>query len=224
MSNNLKNEFETKVALEARASEDDRLSSPSAGRNRDVIRDIFKQLMPAQGTALEIGSGTGEHAMHIAATMPGITWQPSDPDPASRRSISAWREHLTLANVQAPLALDVTAPAWWQHPDLPDRISMLISINMIHIAPFAAVQGLLAGAGELLSSGDRLFLYGPFKRHGETAPSNHEFDASLKSRDEGWGVRDLDLEILPLADQAGLSLTTVIEMPANNLSVIFSKD
>ncbi len=211
---------EKEIALEERRREERRLFSPSAARNRDPIRDAFLKVMPRAGVILEIGSGTGEHAVHIAAAAPGLLWRPGDPD-ASRASIAAWTEHFGLANVAAPDAIDVTAASWEE--DLAP-VDGVVSINMIHIAPFSAAGGLIAGAGRLLRPGGRLFLYGPFKRKGaHTAPSNAEFDASLKARDPRWGVRDLDLEIAPLAAEAGLALEEIIEMPANNLSVIFRR-
>lgn len=209
------------IALEERGREAQRLFSPSAARNRDAIRDAFLKTMPQAGVILEIGSGTGEHAVHIAGAARGLRWLPGDPDAASRASIAAWTEHLTLANVAAPHAIDVTAPGWDQ--GLPP-IDGAVSINMIHIAPVEAARGLIAGAARLLKPGGKLFLYGPYARNGaHTAPSNADFDASLKARNPGWGVRDLDLDIAPLAAASGLALETVIDMPANNLSVVFGR-
>ena len=179
--------------------------------------------MPVSGHILEIGSGTGEHAAHIAGAAPGLDWQPSDPDPASRRSIDAWAAHGALAGLRPALDLDVTAPHWWRAitPDL----AGMVSINMIHIAPFAAAEGLFAGAAALLeqAAAARLMLYGPFLREGISAPSNLDFDASLKSRDPAWGVRDLDREIIPLAAGNGFAPAAIIEMPANNLTVLFAR-
>lgn len=212
---------DAEIALEERGRSERRLFSPSAARNRDPIRAAYFKVMPRAGVILEIGSGTGEHAVHIAAAAPGLTWRPGDPDAASRGSIAAWAEHLALTNVAVPHAIDVTAADWDKDLAPADGV---VSINMIHIAPFSAAEGLIAGAGRLLRSGGRLFLYGPFKRKGaHTALSNSDFDASLKARDPRWGVRDLDLEIAPLADAAGLALEEIIEMPANNLSVVFRR-
>jgi cyclopropane fatty-acyl-phospholipid synthase-like methyltransferase len=209
------------IALEERSREERRLFSPSAARNRDAIRDAFLKTMPVEGAVLEVGSGTGEHAVHIAAAAPALRWLPGDPDAASRASIAAWTEHLNLANVAAPHAIDVTATGWDQGLAPVDGV---VSINMIHIAPFEAARGLIAGAARLLASGGKLFLYGPFARNGtHTATSNAEFDASLKARDPRWGVRDLDLDIAPLAAASGFALEAVIEMPANNLSVVFAR-
>ncbi|MGF1544795.1 MAG: DUF938 domain-containing protein [Parvularculaceae bacterium] len=214
---------EKEIALEARAAEADRLFSPSAARNRDVIRDAFLRLAPADGDVLEIGSGTGEHAVRIAAARPGGLWRPGDPDAASRRSIAAWTAHLGLTNVARPHAVDATRDDWGAE-ERTGAYAAIVSINMIHIAPFAAARGVFAGAGRLLRPDGRLFLYGPFSRDGvHTAPSNVDFDASLKSRDPDWGVRDLERDLAPLADAAGLDLAEIIEMPANNLSVAFAR-
>jgi len=210
------------IALEARETSGARLFSPSAARNREAILEVFLAHMPQAGMVLEIGSGTGEHAVHIAAHLPELTWLPGDPDETSRASISAWIAETGLANIAAPHAIDVTIADWAKAVSRP--IDAIVSINMIHIAPFAAAEGLIAGAGEILREGGKLFLYGPFSRNGEhTAPSNAAFDASLKARDPSWGVRDLENDIVPLAEKAGLSLEDVVSMPANNFSVIFAR-
>lgn len=212
------------VALEARAEvADGRRHSPSIARNRDAVRDVYLEHMPASGTVLEIASGTGEHGAHIASALPGMTWQYSDIDTASLASQAAWRVFTgEQARLLEPVLLDVTSPDWSASgAKLP--VQAMFCANMIHIAPFVAAEGLLAGAGRHLVPGGRLMLYGPFARAGEIAPSNARFSEDLESRDKSWGVRDLDHEILPLADAAGLKLIDVIEMPANNLSVIFEK-
>jgi len=213
------------IALEARAVEEDRLFSPSAARNREAIREVFIQHMPMEGLIVEIGSGTGEHAVEILKAAPELIWQPSDPDEASRRSVNGWARHEALSNLRPALNLDVTQAGWWREIEhaVAGPTKGLISINMIHIAPFTAAEGLITGAGAKLSSGGKLFLYGPFKRNGRTAPSNLDFDTSLKSRDLSWGVRDLDLDIVPLAERHNLELETVVEMPANNHSVVFTR-
>lgn len=209
------------IALETRDRLEGRLYSPSAARNRDVLRDVFVRMMQATGTIIEVGSGTGEHVVHFAAALTGASFHPGDPDAASRASIAAWTRHLGLSNIAPPHDRDVSLADW--DLTLP-RADALVSINMIHIAPFAAAEGLFKGAGRLLGAKGRLFLYGPFSRQGaHTAPSNAAFDASLKSRDPRWGVRDLDLEIVPLAERAGLRLIHCEAMPANNFSVVFEK-
>lgn len=216
------NEIKPEIALETRNLKGARLFSPSTARNRDAIFEIFQAHMPHSGTILEIGSGTGEHAVHIAAQLPSLIWLPGDPDEASRASIAAWITDAELENVQPPHAIDVTLDDWTR--DAPRPLDAIVSINMIHIAPFAAAEGLIAGAGEILKTGGKLFLYGPFSRNGaHTAPSNAAFDDSLKARDPRWGVRDLDRDIVPLAETAGLALDTIVAMPANNFSVIFER-
>lgn len=212
------------TALEDRAIEGAKLYSPSTARNRDVIRDVFLKTMPQEGRILEIGAGTGEHAVHIAGALPEAIWHTGDPDETARASIAAWVAGAGLDNLQGPHAIDVTAQGW--EAALDDApYDGIVSINMIHIAPFEAATGLFAGAGRLLGPGGKLFLYGPFARNGaHTAPSNEAFNASLKARDSRWGVRDLEGDILPLAQKNSLSLEEIVEMPANNLSVIFRKN
>ena len=210
------------IALEERGREAARLFSPSAARNRDAIRAAFLAHMPQSGVVVEVGSGTGEHAVHLAAAVPGLRWRPGDPDAASRESIAAWTAHSGLCNIDPPHAADVCAPDW--HAPFGNGVTGIVSINMIHIAPFAAAEGLLMGAGRILSAGGRLFLYGPFARDGvHTAPSNAEFDASLKARNPAWGVRDLERDIAPRAAAAALHLVEVVAMPANNFVVVFER-
>lgn len=209
------------IALETRANEADRLFSPSAARNREPIRETFLRYLPATGVILEVGAGTGEHAAALARALPGLSWHAGDPDAASRRSIAAWTAHEGLANMAAPHALDVSAPDWW-HAAAP--FDAIVSINMIHIAPFAAAQGLVAGAARHLKPGGALILYGPFSRDGaHTAPSNAAFDTSLKARNPSWGVRDLEQDIAPLCDKHALAIDAVVEMPANNFTVVIRK-
>ncbi len=209
------------VALEARDEADDgRLHSPSVGRNKAVICETFLKLGPREGRVLEVGSGTGEHAATIAAAAPGLIWRPSDPDERSRASIAAWAAATPGANILAPLDLRTTDESWGAADD-DAPYDALLSVNMIHIAPWEACLGLLGGAARLLAEGGQLFLYGPFKRDGQhTAPSNASFDESLKTRDPNWGVRDLTV-VEEEAASRGFALETVVEMPANNLFVAF---
>ena len=197
--------------------------SPSTARNREPIRAVFLKTMHSSGKILEIGAGTGEHAVYLAEALPDVAWLTGDPDETARASISAWIDAAKLPNLCGPHAIDVTETAWGVEDHAP--FDGLVSINMIHIAPFAAAQGLFAGASSLLRPGGKLFLYGPFARDGiHSAPSNEAFDASLKSRNVTWGVRDLEREITPLAQKNSLALEDVVEMPANNLCVIFRKN
>jgi cyclopropane fatty-acyl-phospholipid synthase-like methyltransferase len=210
------------TALENRATEGARMFSPSTARNRDAIRDVFIKTMPHEGRILEIGGGTGEHAVHIAGALPDVEWRTGDPDETARRSIAAWISHADLPNLAGPHAIDVTQDDWGVEDLAP--FAGLVSVNMIHIAPFAAAEGLFAGAGRLLGENGKLFLYGPFARNGaHTAPSNEAFDATLKARDPRWGVRDLEREIVPLARNHALSLDALVEMPANNFTAVFRK-
>lgn len=210
------------LALEKRDETlDGRRFSPSIGRNKDVVRDVFLQHMPKQGRILEIASGTGEHGAHITAAAAALEWTYSDIDPASQASQTAWREQAGHDRLCGPLTVD-TMQADWGLAETGSWQGMFCA-NMIHIAPFEAAKGLIAGAGRILAPKGRLMLYGPFARSGEIAPSNARFSADLKRRDPSWGVRDLDLDIVPLAKHAALHLVAVQAMPANNLSVVFEK-
>jgi SAM-dependent methyltransferase len=217
-----KNDNHPPVALEQRGvSADQRMFSPSAARNSEPILEVLRRVLPAHGVVLEIGCGTGEHAVCFADAMPNLTWQPSDPDADARASTAGWIKSTGLNNVLAPLDIDVSSRLWGVEQNAP--FDVIVSINMIHIAPWAASLGLLAGAGRLLRSGGLLVLYGPFMRDGvHYAPSNATFDASLKASNPSWGVRDIaDLEHGGEASRLGLRET--IRMPANNMVVVFSK-
>ncbi len=211
------------TALEQRGAEGAKMYSPSTARNRDLIRDAFLATMPQEGNILEVGGGTGEHAVHLAGALPKANWFTGDPDETARASIAAWIAEAGLDNLQGPHAIDVAARDW--DAVLAAPYDGVVSINMIHIAPFNAAEGLFAGAGRLLRPAGKLFLYGPFSRNGvHTAASNEAFDQSLKSRNARWGVRDLERDIAPLAQKNSLRLEKVVEMPANNFSVIFRKN
>ncbi|MFE4107324.1 DUF938 domain-containing protein [Almyronema epifaneia] len=213
---------------------DARQYAPATQRNREAILQILQQVLPPAGTVLEISSGTGEHAVFLAPRLRSHLWITSDPDPIARSSIAAWQAHSPAANVLGPIALDVCEVPWpIEQPPLPETlqnlnlsqqpITAIVNINMIHIAPWAACLGLMAGAERVLPPGGILYLYGPFKRHNQhTAPSNAAFDASLQARNPAWGVRDLD-EVRAIAQQHQLSWLKTVEMPANNLSVIFQR-
>jgi SAM-dependent methyltransferase len=193
-----------------------RHSAPAAERNKDAILEVLARVLPASGLVVEIASGTGQHVVHFARSLPGLTWQPTEPDPQMRRSIAAWREDAGLANVLAPLELGVCRPDWPV-----DRADAAVCINMIHISPWHATGQLMAGCGRILRPGGILYLYGPYRRSGRhTAPSNEAFDESLRQRNPQWGVRDLEA-VVEVAGRHGLELSEVVEMPANNLSVVF---
>jgi len=195
------------------------LSSPAAARNREPILQVLRERLPMPGEVLEIASGSGEHAAWFAAALPSVIWRPSDHAPEALDSIRAWRDGADLPNLLEPVVIDAAAPEAWPV----ERADAVVCINMIHIAPWDAAEGLVRGAARLLPTGGLLFLYGPFREAGRhTAPSNEAFDASLKSRDPAWGVRDLD-EVAALAHGGGFQLSTRIPMPASNLSVVFEK-
>jgi hypothetical protein len=199
-------------------SQDRRLYFPATARNRQPILEVLKQHLPTHGLVLEVASGSGEHVAHFARGCTGLTFQPSDPDPDHCASIDAWTAALGLANVRPAIDLDVTAAAW---PVA--EADALLCTNMIHIAPWAATLGLMRGAGRILPGGGLLYFYGPYKRGGQhTAPSNAAFDASLRAQNPEWGVRDLEA-VADLAASQGFCAPVIVEMPANNLSLVFRK-
>lgn len=191
-------------------------TAPPVARNRAPILAVLREVLPASGLVLEIASGTGEHAVFFAEHLPGITWQPTDRTPEALASIAAHRALAGLANLREPLVLDAATADW---PVA--QADAVVSINMIHIAPWAAAEGLVSGAARRLVPGGLLFLYGPFMEGGRhTGPRNEAFDRSLRERDPAWGVRDLDA-VVALAQRAGLALERRVGMPANNLSLVF---
>ena len=197
---------------------DHRQYAPAAARNRDPILAVLRGVLPRTGTVLEIASGSGEHVMHFARALPGLVFQPSDPNPEARLSIAAWAADSGLANLRPPLALDAASPSWPV-----TAADAVLCINMIHISPWAATEGLMRGAAAILPPGTPLYLYGPYRRAGvATAPSNEAFDRDLRQRDPAWGLRDLET-VAALAAAAGFSGPAVTEMPANNLSVVFRR-
>ncbi|MFM0081004.1 DUF938 domain-containing protein [Paraburkholderia sediminicola] len=198
-----------------------RQHSPSAERNREPILAVLREVLPPTGRVLEIASGTGQHAICFAGALPGLDWQPSDLDADARASIAAWIAHEGLANVRAPLALDVHQRDWGVNTL--DQFDAVVCINMIHISPWSATQALFAGAGRRLVDGGVLYLYGPYKRGGaQTSPSNDAFDQQLRSRDPAWGVRDMEA-VVALGASVGLVCDEPIAMPANNFGLVFRK-
>ena len=201
---------------------DARQYAPATQRNRQPILEILTKVLPPKSNVLEIASGTGEHAVFFASRLQSCRWTPSDNNPLSWESIIAWKNASGVDNVDLPLVIDVTRDDWVQQVT-DKKIDAIVNINMIHISPWLACLGLMHGAGQILPPGGILYMYGPYKRNGEhTAPSNANFDRSLRARNDQWGVRDLEA-VIEAAAAANLRLQQVIEMPANNLSVIFSR-
>jgi len=206
------------IALETRDSDADRLMSPSAARNRAPIAELLAGILPENAQVLEIGSGTGEHAVAACLHRPDIHWQPSDPDARSRSSQAAWASEAD-GRISAPLALDLREADWFADAGAPDA---LVCINVIHISPWVVTEHLAAGAAALLPAGAPVYLYGPYQEGAATAPSNLEFDRSLKTRNPDWGVRAL-ADVVAVFDRAGFDLESRTGMPANNLSLVFRK-
>ncbi|PWS38858.1 SAM-dependent methyltransferase [Falsiroseomonas bella] len=194
---------------------DARLFAPAVARNRDAILAVLRDVLPGSGLVLEVASGSGEHCAHLAAALPGLTFQPTDPSPEARVSCDAWCAG--MPNVRPALALDAAAPGWPV-----DRADAVLCINMVHIAPWSAALGLLRGAARVLPAGGPLVLYGPWIRPGvETAPSNLDFDASLRARNPEWGLRRL--EDLRAAAGDDFEAPAVTEMPANNVTLVLRR-
>ena len=214
------------TAAEVDSAPDGRLFSPSFERNWPPITEALRPLLAGRGgTVLEIGSGTGQHIAYWAGEFPDLTWLPSDIHPEHDASIAAWGRALGAANLAAPVFLDASRD-WASAEEVRPRapLAAVIAVNVIHIAPWAVAEGIVAGAARTLAPGGALVLYGPFRRGGRhTAESNAAFDTSLRAANPDWGVRDLD-EVEALAGAAGLRRPRVTEMPANNLLAAFLKD
>ncbi|MGH6658582.1 MAG: DUF938 domain-containing protein [Sphingomicrobium sp.] len=195
-----------------------RRSAPAALRNREPIAEVLADWLPKAGLVLEIASGTGEHAVHFASAFPELDWQPSDVDPGALQSTNAWRAAADLPNLRAPLVLDSSAPDWPVH-----AADAVLSINMVHISPWAAALGLLDGAARILGQGGSLILYGPWLSDDiATAPSNLDFDADLRRRDPEWGLRRVQ-EFAAAAQERGFKLVETRAMPANNLMLLLRR-
>jgi hypothetical protein len=192
--------------------------APATERNRDAIAAVLREVLPEQGLLLEVAAGTGEHAAYMAPLFPGLRWQPSDPDPEAVTSIEAWQADAGADNLLPPVFLDAASDTWPV-----DAVDAILCINMVHISPWSATQGLMRGAGRLLPAGAPLILYGPYRRADvPTAPSNEGFDASLKARNPAWGLRDLEA-VQEDAARQGLRFERLYDMPANNLTLVFRK-
>jgi len=197
----------------------ERLHAPAALNNREPILRVLRRVLQPGATVLELGSGSGVHVAHFAAALPEVRWRPSDPDPAMRRSVLAWTAD--MANVDVPLDLDVRHPAWADTCGGP--ADLLLAINVLHVAPFDALEGLIGGASSVLGPGGRLALYGPFRFNGQFCGSGNErFDAMLRQQSPVWGLRDLN-DIAARGAAHGLVLERVVDMPAANHVVLMSR-
>jgi SAM-dependent methyltransferase len=204
---------------------DGRLDAPAFHRNHAPIWAVLASFLQHRiGDVLEIGSGTGQHAVEFARSTPDITWWPSDSNEKHLASIAAWRAHSKLANLREPVRIDLLDSDWAsQGCGLQGEFIAIVCINVLHISPWQASKSLLRGAARCLSSDGRLFIYGPFMHHGEhTAASNAEFDVGLRKANTEWGVRDI-VDVCAVAEGAGLKLVQTLPMPANNLVIAFER-
>jgi hypothetical protein len=199
-----------------------RLHAPAAHRNREPIAAVLGGALPDAGLVVEVASGSGEHAVYLAGRFASLEWQPSDVDPRARASIDAHRAEYPGDNLRPAIAIDASSD-WAAAPALADEpVAAILNVNMIHISPWRCCLGLLDGAARLLDPGGLLYLYGPYFRDGvQTAPSNIAFDQSLRSRDPSWGVRRLEDVVAAAAKM--FALDQIVEMPANNLSVLLRR-
>ena len=197
---------------------DARRSAAHVARNTAPIVDVLRSILPDEGLVLEVASGSGEHALAFARAFPHLLWQPTDADPVALRSVDAWRTGEGAPNLLAPVHLDAAADQWPL-----DRAQGILCINMIHISPWAATEGLMQGTARVLPRGGLLYLYGAFREAGrDMAPSNLQFDAWLKGLNPAFGVRDREA-VTALARDNGLEFVERVPMPANNLSLWFRK-
>jgi len=204
---------------------DGRLDAGAFHRNHAPIWSVLSKFLEGEsGDVLEIGSGTGQHAVEFSRQAPAITWWPSDLTDSHRRSIAAWRAFSKAPNLRAPVRLDASQSDWrLSELGLPSSFLAMFCANVIHISPWSVAQGLLAGAGRHLRADGRLFLYGPFRRDGtHNAPSNAAFDESLRRQNPDWGVRDT-ADLRKIAEENGLRLIEIAEMPSNNAILIFGR-
>jgi hypothetical protein len=199
-------------------------SSPAAERNKQPILEVLRQLLPPQGSALEIASGTGQHAAWFPAGLPGWTWQPTEADAAALPLIAAWTAQAGVSNVRPPLRLDVTAPQWpAEGPAFAAPFDAIYCANMLHISPWATCAALMRGAARHLAGKGVLITYGPYLEDGvPAAPGNLSFDQSLRARNPAWGIRRLQ-DVIREAERAGLSFARRHAMPANNLLLVFAR-
>jgi SAM-dependent methyltransferase len=208
------------------ATPDGRLDARAFQRNHAAIWSAIVRFLGEQtGDVLELGSGTGQHAVEFARRSPNLVWWPSDIVQSHLDSIAAWRQHAGLANLRAPQRVDLIDPDWtWDaNGQAGGKLTAIVCINVLHISAWRVSQNLISGSARLLRGGGRLFLYGPFMRDGQhTAPSNAAFDASLRAENPEWGVRDLR-DLNAHAHDAGLTLEDIVPMPANNLVLAFAR-
>jgi SAM-dependent methyltransferase len=192
--------------------------SAAAERNKDPILTVLESVLPAKGRVLEIASGGGQHVCYFAASLPGLEWQPTEPHDDSRAAIEIRVRESGLSNVLPPLSLDVQSPRW----PVDGEFDAVVCINMIHISPWSATHGLFRGAARVLRPRGLLVTYGPYLENGTAAPSNLDFDASLKRRNPEWGLRELE-EVSRVGSSHSLHREKTVRMPANNLTLVFVK-
>ena len=203
-------------------------SSPAAERNKQPILESLRQLLPASGRALELASGTGQHAAWFGAGLPGWQWQPTEANSAALPTIAAWVRRAGVGNVRPPCLLDVAQATWPSDDeslarDFEQPFDAVFCANLLHIAPWTVCQPMMHGVRRHLAPDGQLLLYGPFLEGDvPTAPSNRDFDASLRRQHPAWGIRQREA-VERCAHDAGLRLRQRLAMPSNNLLLVFKR-
>ncbi len=191
--------------------------APAADKNKSPLSAVLNTLLPETGSVLEIASGTGQHVVHFANQFPGLLWQPSEAKPAFLSSIRAYISAQACSNIADPIVLDVHQERWSA-----ETYTVMLAINLIHIAPWSTTTGLFRGAAQHLKTGGYLIMYGPYRFFGyDHAVSNRQFDERLRAENPSWGVRDI-AAIGAEAARFGLALHAVLPMPANNHVLVFT--
>jgi cyclopropane fatty-acyl-phospholipid synthase-like methyltransferase len=194
-------------------------TAAAALRNREAIAAALRHVLPARGSVLEIGSGTGEHAVHLAAAFPALEWQPSDPDPEARASIAAWSSEARLPNLLPPLDHDLRVEGWQRRP-----VDAVLCVNVLHAAAPECVEALCRGAARVLPPGGPLVVYGAFMRRGARLEGRlARIDGKLRSVDAGLGVREVEA-LAEAAERHGLRLERELAMAEEgDLLLVFRK-
>lgn len=194
------------------------MHAPSFARNRAPILAALAGHVPASGRALEIASGTGEHALAFARAFPGVMWQPTDIAPDRLASIEAWRSAEGTANLAPAHALDASTPDWEAGP-----VDLVVTVNLFHLIPAAAASNVIAGIARALTPGGRWFVYGPFRSGGDfRSYADGGFHRSLVASDPEIGYKDVEW-VIETSARTGLDKVELIEMPANNLALVTVK-
>ena len=209
------------MASVANSKGDGRLFAPSAEKNSDPIINLIKRIVPKSGKALEIASGTGQHIVKLAMSLPNLSWTPSEIEGERLKSITAWIEGVNLLNIKPPLYLDATETGWSER--LPPSDFILL-VNLLHLISWNEAKTLIGELSKALQTNGIVLIYGPFMRNAQlTSEGDKSFHNSLVQADPDIGYKN-DLDMLELFSNSGLLHLETVEMPANNLAIVLKKD